>query len=411
VGNRLVPLLALLFAAGQVPAQAPLSTAPAATEFACERPEPPTPLTSFASDEPSRFWLRGEYVHWSVKGAGVPPLITSAPATSAAAVPGAFGNPDTATVFGNDHVNSQPRSGWRATGGFWLDEDRTLGLDGSVFALSPTTRTFIAASDGATTSLFRPIFNTATGRPGVEDVTSLADGIVGRVSVQSRLAFCGGDVNLRSLLCGDETCAEGFRVDALVGYRALLLKEDLNVGENLTTLDLAGLPNGTIAVLDQFHTRNLFQGGQVGIDAEWWRGRWFLGARGAVAVGVVRETVEINGGTATAALGGTPIVQTGGLLALPTNIGTYHRTDFGYSPSLGLRLGCQWTPWLRTAIGYDVVYLNSVVRPGNQIDLAVNPAQVPPALGAPYVPARPAFAFHGTDFWAQGVSVSVEFRF
>jgi hypothetical protein len=411
VRDRLVPLLAVLFVVGATYADGPVSTAPAVTKFACDQPEAAAPVSTFAADEPSRFWLRGEYLHWSAKGASVPPLITTAPATSTAAVPGALGNPDTTTLFGNQHVNSHPQTGWRAAGGFWLDEDRTVGLDGSLFALCPTTRGFTAASDGTTTSLFRPIFNTATGRPGVEDVTRLADGVVGRVSVQSRLAFCGGDVNCRSLLCGDEKCGEGYRVNALVGYRALQVKEDLNVSENLTTLDLARLPNGTIAVLDQFHTRNLFQGGQVGIDAEWWRGKWFLAGRGALAVGVVRETVEIAGGTATAATGGTPTVQTGGLLALPTNIGTYHRTQFAFSPSLGLKLGCQWAPWLRTAIGYDVIYLNEVVRPGNQIDLAVNPAQVPPALGAPYNPSRPAFTFHGTDFWAQGVTVSVEVRF
>jgi len=50
------------------------------------------------------------------------------------------------------------------------------------------------------------------------------------------------------------------------------------------------------------------------------------------------------------------------------------------------------------------------VRAGNQIDLVVNPNLVPPPI-APLDPLRPAFQFHGSDFWAQGMNLGLEFRF
>ena len=45
-----------------------------------------------------------------------------------------------------------------------------------------------------------------------------------------------------------------------------------------------------------------------------------------------------------------------------------------------------------------------------QIDLAVNTSQ-PPLGGGLVGPARPAFSFRDSDFWAQGVSFGVEFRY
>ena len=59
--------------------------------------------------------------------------------------------------------------------------------------------------------------------------------------------------------------------------------------------------------------------------------------------------------------------------------------------------------------GYTFLYLGSVVRPGNQIDLDVNPDQLRPrschSWGTP-----PEFAFQEVDFWAQGLTLGVEGR-
>ena len=33
-----------------------------------------------------------------------------------------------------------------------------------------------------------------------------------------------------------------------------------------------------------------------------------------------------------------------------------------------LKLGYQFTPWMRGTIGYDFIFLSAVARPGNQID-------------------------------------------
>jgi len=71
------------------------------------------------------------------------------------------------------------------------------------------------------------------------------------------------------------------------------------------------------------------------------------------------------------------VVQQGGLLALPSNIGTQTRNRFAVIPELGVKVGYQLTDHIRVYAGYNFLYASSVVRPGNQIDPVINRAQLP----------------------------------
>jgi hypothetical protein len=51
-----------------------------------------------------------------------------------------------------------------------------------------------------------------------------------------------------------------------------------------------------------------------------------------------------------------------------------------------------------------------VVRPGGQIDLDVNPDLLPPEAVPFTGAARPQFVFHETDYWAQGISAGLDYR-
>ena len=86
---------------------------------------------------------------------------------------------------------------------------------------------------------------------------------------------------------------------------------------------------------------------------------------------------------------------------------------FAVVPELGINVGYQINPLWRVFVGYNFLYLSDVVRPGNQIDRVVNTTQLPSVLGPGMLvgPARPTFVMKGTDFWAQGLSVGLEFRY
>lgn len=131
-----------------------------------------------------------------------------------------------------------------------------------------------------------------------------------------------------------------------------------------------------------------------------------------MALGDAHQEVRIAGSTVFTDPVGNSVRQPGGLLALPTNMGSYSRDKFAVVPELGINVGRQLTDHLRVYVGYNLLYWSSVVRPGDQIDFVVNPTQLPTPAGPGVLvgPARPAFSFRDTDFWAQGVNLGVEFR-
>lgn len=96
---------------------------------------------------------------------------------------------------------------------------------------------------------------------------------------------------------------------------------------------------------------------------------------------------------------------TGGLYSQPTNLGSHRRGEFAVVPEIGVKLGYQLTDHVALTFGYSFVDLSNVLRPGDQIDRSIN--FVPPATGT----THPAFAFHGSDYWAQGINFGVAFRY
>ena len=103
---------------------------------------------------------------------------------------------------------------------------------------------------------------------------------------------------------------------------------------------------------------------------------------------------------------------TGGLLATSTNIGTHTRDRFSAVPEVTLNLGYWLTPTLKVYGGYNILYWPNVVRPGMQIDTAVNVTNVPnPPMNVPgSTIARPVATLTESDLLLQGVQFGVEWR-
>jgi hypothetical protein len=356
-------------------------------------------------------YVSAEYLMWWLKQASTPPLVTGSLATTG--VPGAIGQQGTVVLFGGSHIDSDVRSGGRFRAGYWFDDDESCGVEGSFFFLGQRGIHFTAASGGVP-GLFRPFFKVnstvnadgSVSPPGESaEQVAFPGTITGRVSADLSSRLWGADANFRgNLLGGPLGCGCCYRVDGLAGFRYIGFDESLGVAENLTALTS---PGGTFAISDRFATTNRFYGGQIGGVAELRHGPWTLDLRSTVALGWTRQTVDISGSTSIN--GGAPLA--GGLLALPSNIGHFGRNRFGVVPELGMNLGYQVTDYMRVFVGYNFIYWNNVVRPGQQIDRAINTTQLPNS-GVPVSgPVRPLFAFHSTDFWAQGVNFGLEFRY
>lgn len=363
------------------------------------------PQVMEADIPPSRFWARGEYLLWWTRGDRLPPLVTTSPTGTAEALAGVLGEPGTTILFGDSLVNNVARSGGRGTLGFWFNSDQSIGLDGNFFGLVEQTRRFSASSPGDPI-LARPFFQIDGNRQNA--LLIAFPGLVsGSIDISASSNFFGAELLFRSNLYRDSTR----RLDILYGYRFLQLDESLQIRETEINLGDQTFPIGTrFDLTDSFNTRNQFHGAEIGLEGEVRRGPWSVTALAKIAFGWTQKQVEISGSSVATAPGEAPVSSTGALLALPSNIGRYRATDCGVVPEFGLRLNRQITDTIRVGVGYTLIYWNNVARPGEQIDLGINTTQ--PPLGAGLVgPARPAFGFRGSDFWAQGIDFALEFRY
>jgi hypothetical protein len=361
-----------------------------------------------------RFYARAEYLMWWIKNSPAPPLVSASNVSTG--TPGAITDPNTHVIFGGDGIFLQTRSGGRFTAGYWFGDDEAFGVEGSFFFLGQGGAHFAAGSMGVP-GLFRPFFSSEqNGRPVAEEIAGVVprrlSGVVG-IDLPSRV--WGYELNLQGALCGDP--CSSFRLVALGGFRFFGLDESLRISENLTILpdpaDPLAPQRGGFLISDRFGVKNRFYAPQAGLKAEFQRGPWSLDVTGKLAMGVTHEVVDITGVTFINLPTGASVERTGGLLAQPTNIGRFERNRFAVMPEVGANIGYQVTDNFRIFVGYSFLYVSSVVRPGDQIDPNINRSQIPrsraPAelVGHP----RPLFEFRGSDFWAHGANIGLEFRY
>lgn len=365
---------------------------------------------------PSHGWVHAEYLLWYQSGMRVPPLVTSSPTSTARSAVGVLGEPTTSTLFGGgDDYLTDDRSGFRIRFGWWLSSFPCWGLEGEYTGLGEQTESYFNQSTGDPI-LARPFFNALDGREDSE-LVAFPDVVTGSIAADITSEFDGAAVRLRRQLCCSSGCCFSTlscqsvpfssRLDGTIGYRFWELDESLTVREDL---QLAGTQqNGSFDIIDRFQTRNQFNGAELGVLWQGRRGWWSLDALMRLGIGNVHQTVTINGSTQIVENGATSNFDTG-FLTQRTNIGTYDRDKFTMVPELGLTLGYQLTRRMRATMGYSLVYWGNVVRPGDQVDLDVNPNLLAPELDPFSGPLRPQFVFNETDYWVQGLSFGAEFR-
>ncbi len=363
-----------------------------------------------------RVWARSEYLLWWVKNAPLPiPIVTTGdpkvgfPTLNTA---GAIGQPGTQVLLGNSSQDLGSFSGMRFTLGSWLDQEQLFGLEVSGFLLQRQVNQFVANSDvNGYPPLYFPRFNPAAG---IEDALPIADplrGFAGGVVVTSTLQLWGTEANAVLSLWrqGD------VEITLLGGFRYADLRETLQIHN--TTIDLG---SGDVTSLnDFFGTRNQFYGAQLGAQFGAQYESWSIDLNAKVAFGNTHQVVDIQGNTTQA--GPNPLVPPGvgtfpgGFFAQPSNIGHYTADQFTVIPSVNLNLSYQVSKQWRLFFGYEFMYWNQVVRPGDQMSHSVNLTQNavldPNGTGHLIGPAQPAPLFNRTSFWANGVNFGMEFRF
>lgn len=349
---------------------------------------------------PGEFWLRGDYLLWTMKSARLPPLVSAGPPGSN----GVLGGQGVAVLFGGSTVDPGAFSGGRFEGGVWFDSDYTCGFQGNYFFLAEKSVRFSAASGGEPGSLdlAQPYVNAVTGQPA-SSVLAAAGLASGAVAVQSRDDLQGGEANL----VWNVRRKYPLTFDLVGGFRYLNLNGSVNTATETTALAGAA-PGANTITEDLFSVHNHFYGAQVGGRVEYrWR-RLVLDFTEKLALGANTADIAITGYSLQVSAAGTVTSTLTGLFAQPSNIGRHSDDSFAVVNEMDLRAGWQFCDYFQAFVGYTFLYSSSVVRPGDVVDTGLNPSQLQGG------PLRPAFAPRETgetDFWAQGLNAGIEIRY
>jgi hypothetical protein len=359
----------------------------------------PTDGTIVTAPSAPEFWVSAEYMAWRIRKDRVPPLVATGPAAFPV---GILGNPGT-VVLSDRELDPGTFTGVRLRAGCWLDTCQSIGVEGSIFGLHERTNT-ASFNSGQFPVLTRPFTDV---NPGGANSEFLAfPGISsGAITIENKTRLLGASLYARCPIC-NIGCG---RVDALLGPQYLDLREELTITERSTFAPNApfpGLAGNSFTAVDQFKTSNRFCGFLFGGSARASYECLTFDLMAGVGVGVTRQEIEING-SQQSSLGSA----SGGLLALPGgNIGKHEKDQFSLVPQLGLNVGYQVTSYCQIFVGYTCLYWTGVVRPGQQIDPVLDVNRIPNfGGGAAATAVRPQVPFERSTFWAQGVSVGVQF--
>ncbi|MCI0640796.1 MAG: BBP7 family outer membrane beta-barrel protein [Gemmataceae bacterium] len=351
------------------------------------------------------WWALTEYQVVRISSANLPPLITTSPPGTARAEAGVIGAPGASVLVGGS-VNDDPRSGFRFDFGRWFGAAQHIGVEAGFTILESQSSIFSLNSDG----------NTILARPFTNADTELPQAVL--------VAFPGssaGTVDIRAI---SDNFYE-FHVDftekfldipavtltSILGYRYYRYDEGLRIFQSIAPTDPTFVPGTLLATTDEFVSRNDFHGLDMGARAQFFGGQgWSLEILGKAAVGYLRRQTSIKGDQMVLVPGVAPVVNTGGVYALSSNIGVHSSREWTAFPELGVTLGWQMTSNLRVSVGYRAMFLIDIARAHDQIDFTVNPNLFPPAL-QPTGAARPLFRDGQDSISIQSINFGVELTF
>jgi hypothetical protein len=368
-------------------------------------------------------WVSAEYLLWWIKNSPQPlPLVTTGTLTALPTgvvppgqVPFNVGLPGTVNLYGPSKFDYGTFSGGRVNAGTWLDCDQNFGIEGRGFLLERKAADgALIRGEGSGVPFAVPFFNLFTGTEDSFNTASPLTGRAGTFAIGSSSRLWGAEIN-GLVGCGS---VQGVRVTILTGFRYVDLSENENLQLERTssvsvpflgTLFPAG---GIIGSQDVYHTRNQFYGANVGATASCSMGPVFGQLSARVGLGENFETVDV-GGASFLLSGGSRLTAPGGLFAGPSKIGRFTQSEFSVLPEVEGKVGVRLCDHVMIAVGYNFLYWTHVLRPGDQVNRNVDPREI--ATSFSFVPgfvASPqAPSLQHSDFWAQGVNFSLEFRF
>jgi hypothetical protein len=294
--------------------------------------------------------------------------------------------------------------------GYWLDPERTMAVEGSVFFVQGKSK-FDLSGAPTTVKTSTSINTTPDVFVGLFDDTTTTTVTNAAISDQ----LYGADANFRMKAPRFSNLST---FDVMVGARYAALDEKLTASVNSlfsrTFPPALGLPppvdfSNSLSGSDSFRIRNDFIGPQIGFNAEQRWGRYWVASENKVAVGAIIEGLSVSGvnvfsttPTKTLVLAGIPLaVNAGGTpvsgVGAAPSFGLFaqgdrSKTAFAVVPSGNIKVGYDVIDdMLSLTLAYNYLYMSNVGRVGDQI--------------------TSPFDIRQSSFFAQGITFGVKAKF
>lgn len=368
-------------------------------------------VNNIESGNKKRPWADAEFLLWWMRGQNLPAIATTSPIGTSANQAGVLGAPGSSTIIGGSWANDGLRTGGKFSAGYWLENAPDVAIEADFFFLQNLSQSYNAVSDGSTI-LARPFTNALDGAPSAVRIAYPGD-VTGSISAQvATNGFVGGGIGLRQNLTYYQT--NNFRLDALVGYRAMTFSDKVNIDSNLTSInpDNANFVavGTTINASDRFSSSNTFNGFDTGFAGEYNTGKFSFQSSFRIALGMTQSNVKINGSTTTFVPGTDSISSVGGLYALSSNIGDVGNKAVSIIPQVNTRAGYMITDSIKASLGYNFLVWTGGVRSANMVDTTINPNLIPNS-STTGGPSRPSLSMAQSAIWAQGLNFSLEYNY
>jgi hypothetical protein len=322
-----------------------------------------------------------------------------------------------------EHASHEPVSGARFGVGYWLFEDnpwviggiKDVGAEASFFFIGQRSLNF---RDDASPTQVRPFFD-LNNRVDSGFIVSMPGLNTGSITAHDQASYWGAELNAWKNVDYDAP-GTTYSINVGAGFRFLSGDQKLQIGSfssfnsDLSAFpEFAGFANNKLAVSDTFSTHNRFYGGQVGISGMYYPLDCLrIESSFKLALGSTVEDLNVAGTQVRTLANGTTLVSNGGLLALPSNIGSFHRDKFAQVPEIDVKLVSPIRKNLSLSVGFDTLYWSRILRPAQQVDRDIDITQIPnfPAAASamPTGLGRPTVAFHQSDVWFLGITLGAE---
>jgi hypothetical protein len=369
--------------------------------------------------QPARYWTDIEYLLWWAKpGTTNYPIAT----TGAAGTGGVLTQNSTEVLYNTNNIAYNALSGFRGFIGAFVDEDRRMGFEmGALFFAQSSAGFFEASNLNGTPLLARPYINTATGQQDsviVANPGSSDGSILSRTTINFWGLEANGVFNYYRSFPGD---IWGMDLNALVGFRFLDFTETMNITSVSNATNQGGnvnlsnnqtfVGNFTTTIVDQWRTISQFYGANLGLTGNFRYDRWTVNTSFKLGLGDMHEIFEVTGNTIQSTAVGN-LINTGGILTNANNIGKYSHDSFAAVPEFTLKIGYRVTRYMTASIGYDLLYISQVARPGNMVNGQADPRLIPAAPQYGFATnSGPQYLQPQTDFWLMGLTFSMNFTF